>query len=1384
MLLQPCEGTQRVQQTSPGAFDLVNDSPNHCFVTSPDGHTFSVSPHETLSLPHPAAAATGAASGHAQRKVTFSVNRAGRTFTVYGELNTSASSPTSPNENLAITPPPAPRILSKKPLPVASSNSSQPALFSTEDSLLLSTENLINARLGHSLAREDLSAAGSKSPHAKLSALQTENSRKTKANIYQHGMETCLDTLRERIESEQLRVRQEASFDVGLKEQVWDLLHTSYEANWLGFALNELAGKASPTSTTKTKAFDVLFNNPALFTELNVKRQGAFPENIEFKWKSSRYAALQLLRLVLFLDVLKTNSPNLFPTCLFRVQQTQCKSSEQVLQQLATLVFYGEADLTRNLKKAGFQVLHKQMALEEYDTRIPCGRLVSKVRDGVLLSMLVESYTKHDVQSSALVSLLRIPAKERLHCITNNEKLLDQLNRLDPTLLDLGTGRVTKYDIVDGKQVRILELVWKIVLRFGLSSVVNDNLLWKEVRNAAWKHRNDLGWQTYMSQVDCNSSIPIVDQGNQAPRLQRLLLFWIQTVCASFATTITMPIVMDFSASLSDGSALCLLINYYHPTLLPLDQVFFNVNGSGSTGGGEGERESERMRLERRNFSLFNAALDAIGEVPVRLSSHHFKHPLPPQLGFSTLAFLASRMLGTTREVRAAQKIQTAWAVSRAKRLGTQDSAQKASKLVEQERLRAQSDQENGKFEGNAARNFFARLLSVSLSPSFKDQRQPQFDENKAPPPSTAASQRRQQQQKVASNNHQSKAQEYLLPPRESPFQEEQRKRQESARRAQIQFEAKQQQQTQERLWVEQAEANERAWEEERLRGEMETLRQREEQELQQQREWQQRVKQQQQGKWIANRRQVLDPNNSFTLQQQQLQQEEEEQLRAKQLQDDDEQALYEQEQALLEQRLQVEQEFELQLETEQAFELQLEQDRQATAYEKERRLQEEYAAAQEEEEQRQAMKARIAILETQKLEFENEFRRERHVREQLETSLMEERLAHLVNVQPLVAVAAAEEAKDESVVIDYSMQDWAKAQLAELLALRKSEETKILQLEREHEAVKASQELFALQSKQKQGMLAQEEDLLEQKIAMQHQFLEQERIRMDLESEHKLQEVERLEQLHRREVEELEHIRATKLAERRELEALEHIRKAKQRDLELVELNRKAKQEEQEAQRLIELEAAAESKLLLEQQVRLREMNRKALLLSSREPFVVLRRVQPLQQREVNHGDNDHRMHLLLDVLGNPTEYHLLNKRSSPLLWEKRDCMKMLVLALRKCKRSQCDELCMLLGFVLRSFTSKQNNHKAMHQDLLPHLVSAVIDVLQTFYDLDKVFDLALRVFARLCPQGIQGYEHRLLTLHELLETKLQIQRHCRNPPPALQAIAHNLERLRGQIL
>lgn len=585
-----------------------------------------------------------------------------------------------------------------------------------DDPLKEATETLINERLGHGKddAEDDLSS----SAHAKLVPLQIRAAlqRKCLKLVRESDFVDIVRKIDEALRKDSIRVRGDLDVfrDVGLRERLWNLLDC-YDSTWLSMAVSALTGswdiKLQRSRQLKQAVLDQVFSNADIVEQHRDSKHGPFPENKEFSTRMSRHVAQKFLEIVLFLDRAREGGLLKSPVCLFKAKQNgkslleHTKSSEQMLVQFSTAVLSGEGSIVRHMSALGYRVVHQQSPLDEYETKLS-GNLEAKLRDGVILAMLAKSYAGVDV-----LNRLRIPAVDRVQKLENAKKLLDALNVVDSTLLDSGNrGRISNRDIVDGNREKTLAFVWKMALKFSLPSLVNEDVLLKEIRRVSYLNRNNEDWRSVvqgLAEEECFAEDNF-NKDDLSDRLRRLLLHWVQVCCASFMGGVVRP-VKDFSSALSDGSALCHLIHFYHPTLIPSITIFTGVFNEPFVSANEERRAL--LKGERRNFSIIRQVVEELGEIPVRLSGCDSEHPFTDQLGFAFVAFLCARLLGTRGEVRAAKQIQTLWAMHRARKVKSAESVSKAMRLIEERAKMRYEDENVERFDAVANGSGLRKLL-------------------------------------------------------------------------------------------------------------------------------------------------------------------------------------------------------------------------------------------------------------------------------------------------------------------------------------------------------------------------------------------------------------------------------------------------------------------------------------------------------------------------------------------------------------------------------------------------------------------------------------------------------------------------------------------------
>jgi hypothetical protein len=135
---------------------------------------------------------------------------------------------------------------------------------------------------------------------------------------------------------------------------------------------------------------------------------------------------------------------------------------------------------------------------------------------------------------------------------------------IDVTQLSANRGEATETlsikveDIISGHCREVLALLWAVAMKSFPRTVPVDHLT-TEVRMLERKLASK-GLPTGAAGVS-------MQPGNDGPVVQ-LLCRWVKIVCGLYGVT-----VRNCSASFTDGSALCLLIHHYVPSLVPWSSI-------------------------------------------------------------------------------------------------------------------------------------------------------------------------------------------------------------------------------------------------------------------------------------------------------------------------------------------------------------------------------------------------------------------------------------------------------------------------------------------------------------------------------------------------------------------------------------------------------------------------------------------------------------------------------------------------------------------------------------------------------------------------------------------------------------------------------------------
>ena len=270
--------------------------------------------------------------------------------------------------------------------------------------------------------------------------------------------------------------------------------------------------------------------------------------NPEFKAAMARKTLKRFLLLVMFLDHAKKENLIQRQPCLF-VKNAEVKSSRDMINSFCRNYMSASGDIMRQLAQIGYRVDFEQKTLHEFNFDV--GSIKTDLRDGVRLVRLVETLTSDDAQT--LSAKLRVPAVSRLQKLHNVELALDALRTCDPPL----QFAATKKDVVDGNREKTLGLLWTMILRWKLGGLIDAHELESEI---AALNKNCMR----TAKQDEGAEMELYPEQSEL----QLLMRWCRAVCSKRGVRI-----YNFTSSFSDGRALCALINYYHPSLLPVSQI-------------------------------------------------------------------------------------------------------------------------------------------------------------------------------------------------------------------------------------------------------------------------------------------------------------------------------------------------------------------------------------------------------------------------------------------------------------------------------------------------------------------------------------------------------------------------------------------------------------------------------------------------------------------------------------------------------------------------------------------------------------------------------------------------------------------------------------------
>ena len=349
----------------------------------------------------------------------------------------------------------------------------------------------------------------------------------------------------------------------------------------------------------------------------------------------------RLLTLIFFLDRAKAanileQSPRLFTNA------APVKSSREVLISFCRDFLAAEGDITKHLGRVGLKVTYKQDPIDEIDVSV--SNFAVDLRDGIRLAKLSEILTTAPPKS--LLRACRIPAMSRLQKIHNVGTALEALRKSGVGLSE----DIAPHQIVDGNRSMVLKLMWTIIAHYCFPAVLDFDKVEEEIIG--------LRRQLFAKQI-MTTRVPTAEfsAATKSPQIddrgKDVLLRWCQSVCALFGIKIA-----DFSVSFADGRALATIVHYYHPKMLPLNEIRATTNDIANKQSRKRLSLDQARYNETLNSKLAHTRLAELGGIPNMMPTTNTTMVPDEKSMMVYLCYACSRLLDSRREVNACLLIQ------------------------------------------------------------------------------------------------------------------------------------------------------------------------------------------------------------------------------------------------------------------------------------------------------------------------------------------------------------------------------------------------------------------------------------------------------------------------------------------------------------------------------------------------------------------------------------------------------------------------------------------------------------------------------------------------------------------------------------------------------
>ncbi|KAK6345845.1 hypothetical protein TWF730_010188 [Orbilia blumenaviensis] len=321
-----------------------------------------------------------------------------------------------------------------------------------------------------------------------------------------------------------------------------------------------------------------------------------------------RRTMLRSLVLVHLIDDAKMTG--LLSGLVFR-KSSEMKSSESVLIAAGKILLPSMANMARGVKGCGYTLRVEQKPEEEYEYAIE--NLKVDLRDGVRLGKVVELLLREPVEG-----IMMYP-KSKGEKAANMDKVLAVLYRNGVVPL----GSVKAKDVVDGHREVTLSLLWAVLMEKGVGFLVDFEEVEMEVRRVRMKYR---------------IKEPIeADEDEEDQHLKKLIL-WVQTIALGRGVNIDKGIGGAIKTGVVEAA-----LEEYEPL----------IDGRVVTAPKTSTNNEAQLKQRLKGFGCSESFLKLF--TPGKETIVNQRYVL------AALAFLASRVLASTKFTRSAMKVQGWW---------------------------------------------------------------------------------------------------------------------------------------------------------------------------------------------------------------------------------------------------------------------------------------------------------------------------------------------------------------------------------------------------------------------------------------------------------------------------------------------------------------------------------------------------------------------------------------------------------------------------------------------------------------------------------------------------------------------------------------------------